>query len=155
VSILGGIVNGFTTVFVVPIMILDDCGVIAAWRRLWASIVGAWKQYLAYAVASVILSFAAGILSSIVLGLVAVVVLIPLAVVGALAQFVIGLASTVGFVLVGVLALVFVAVMVVSWAVVQVPILVYLRYYALLVLGDVEESLDLIPDRRRRIRSDV
>jgi hypothetical protein len=154
-AVLYGLVNGFTTVFVVPIMILDDCGVIAAWRRLWSSITAAWKQYLAYAVVGVVLSFAAGILASIVLGLVAVIVSIPLAVVGFLLQVAIGLTSTVGIALLGLLVLVFVAVMVPAWALVQVPILVYLRYYALLVLGDIDESLDLIPDRRQEIRSEA
>lgn len=38
------------------------------------------------------------------------------------------------------------------WALVHVPILTYLRYYALLVLDDIEESFDLIPEQREAIR---
>ncbi|MFC7138230.1 hypothetical protein ACFQRB_20675 [Halobaculum litoreum] len=30
----------------------------------------------------------------------------------------------------------------------------YLRYYALLVLGDAEPALDLIPERRAAVRAD-
>jgi hypothetical protein len=36
---------------------------------------------------------------------------------------------------------------------VQVPVHTYLRYYALLVLGDVEPDLDLVPDQRAAIRA--
>jgi hypothetical protein len=35
---------------------------------------------------------------------------------------------------------------------VQVPVQTYLRYYALLVLGDVESSFDIVPDRRAAVR---
>jgi len=36
--------------------------------------------------------------------------------------------------------------------VVQAPIQTYVRYHALLVLGDANEQFDLIPDVRRSIR---
>lgn len=39
-------------------------------------------------------------------------------------------------------------------ALAQVPVVTYLRYYALVVLGDVDSDLDLIPDRRGAIRAD-
>ncbi|MFC6906655.1 DUF7544 domain-containing protein [Halalkalicoccus tibetensis] len=34
----------------------------------------------------------------------------------------------------------------------QVPLRTYLRYYALLILGDTNERLDPIPELRARIR---
>lgn len=34
VATAAGLVNGFTTVFIVPVMVLEDCGVLAGWRRL-------------------------------------------------------------------------------------------------------------------------
>jgi len=37
-------------------------------------------------------------------------------------------------------------------ALVQVPVQAYLRYYALLVLGDVEPEFDLVPDQRAAVR---
>ncbi|MFW5920178.1 MAG: DUF7544 domain-containing protein [Halanaeroarchaeum sp.] len=152
-SLVYGLVYGFTTVFVVPIMILDECGVLAGWRTLWSSIVDDWTQYLAYAVASVLLTVALGILSSILVGIAAVIVLLPFALVALLVHLAVSLSSTVGLAVLVVLGVVFLAVMLLVWAFVQVPILTYLRYYALLVLGDVDESLDLIPGRRRAIRS--
>ena len=36
----------------------------------------------------------------------------------------------------------------------RVPVVAYLRYDALLVLGDIESDLDLIPERRAAVRAD-
>ncbi|MFW5950394.1 MAG: DUF7544 domain-containing protein [archaeon] len=38
---------------------------------------------------------------------------------------------------------------------VQVPIVTYLRYYALLVLGDIEESFDIIPEQWAAIEEEA
>lgn len=148
-----GLVYGFTTVFVVPIMLLEDCGVLDGWRRLWPTITAQWKQYLAYAVSSFFLSILGGVLVAVVTAVLAAILLIPFGLLFALG---IGLAVFVAepFILaVGIvvgtpyiLALIAVA------ALVQVPVQTYLRYYALLVLGDVEYGLDLIPDQRAAIR---
>jgi len=153
-AILVGLVNGFTTVFVVPIMVLEDCGVLAGWRRLWPTITAHPWQYLTYAIAGFLLSILAGIFVAIVIAISAIILLIPF-----------GILGVVGFVLlvtvpplgVGVLALVgllFVLSIIVVAAVIQVPVMAYLRYYALLVLGDVDAELDLIPDRRAAIRTE-
>jgi hypothetical protein len=37
-------------------------------------------------------------------------------------------------------------------ALVGMPVQAYLRYYAMLVLGDVDPDLDLIPDQRAAVR---
>lgn len=146
-----GIISAFTTVFVVPLMIQHDSGVLTAWGRLWGSIKAAWKQYLAYAVIGFILTIATGLLASLLLGLVALVLLIPLGILGALTYVTLAF-STAGIAIFAILAIVFVIAMVVVWAVVQVPVLAYLRYYALLVLGDIESDFDVIPDRRDAVR---
>jgi len=65
IGVLYALVSGLTTVFVVPLMIQTDSGVLAAWRRLWGSIKAAWKQYLAYVVIALLLTVAAGIIASI------------------------------------------------------------------------------------------
>jgi len=148
VGLVYGLVSGFTTVFVVPIMVRTDAGVLAGWRRLLTSIRTAWKQYLAYAVLGFVLTFVAGILSSLVLGLAAVVLLIPLGLVALVVHVAVSIFSTAGLVVAGFLAVVFVAAMVLLWALVQVPVLTYLRYYALLVLGDIDPSLDLVVQHR-------
>lgn len=147
-----GLVNSFTTVFVVPLMIQADSGVLAAWRRLWPSIRGAWKQYLAYAVVAFLLSVGAGIATSLVAGIAALVLAIPLLIVGVAVALVGSLASAAVLAVLAVLGLVFLAVVVVVWGLVQVPVVTYLRSYALLVLGDIEASFDVIPDRRAAVR---
>lgn len=148
------LIGGFTTLFVVPIMILEDSGVLAGWKRLWPSIKAEWIQYLAYAFFHVIMAFALGMLAALVSVVILFVVLLVFLVFGGL-LYVTGIfPSTIGYVLVGLLALGFVVVAITVSLFVQIPVLAYLRYYALLVLGDVEESLDLIPEQRMSIRAD-
>ena len=148
VGLLYALVSSFTTAFVVPIMIKDDCGVLAGWRPLWRSIKAEPKQYLAYAVIGFLLTVATGLLTSVAVGLAAVVVLVPLGILAAIAYFTVSLSSTVGIVVLAALALVFVLSILALSALIGVPIAAYLRYYALLVLGDIEAEFDLIPDRR-------
>jgi hypothetical protein len=151
VGIVVGIIYGFTTLFVVPLMIQNDSGVLAGWRRLWPSIKREWKQYGAFALIGAVLTFVVGLIASMAVGLAAVVLLIPFAIVGALVYLALSF-SSVGTALLAVLAVLFVAMLVVIWALVQVPIVAYLRYYALLVLGDIEAEFDIIPDQREAIR---
>ena len=142
-----GVVNTFTTVFVVPLMIRDGSGVLAGWRRLWPSLKAEWKQYLGFAVVWLGLTIGTGLLASIAVGVAAVVALLPLGLVAGVVYLALGL-STPGIAVLAVLAVLFVLSMFVAAALVRVPVLTYLRYYALLVLGDVEPEFDLVADRR-------
>ena len=155
VALVAALVSGFTTVFVVPIMLLEDRGVLSAWRRFWPTLRSQPKQYLAYIVLELLLSIAVGVVVAVVTTLALVVLAIPL---GALVG-VVGLASggfadlsLLSIAVLAVGALVFLLSVFVVTALVQVPVLTYFRYYALFVLGDTEETLDLIPERRRRVR---
>ncbi|SMO50360.1 DUF7544 domain-containing protein [Halorubrum cibi] len=143
-----GLVSGFTTVFAVPVMIRFDSGVLAAWRRLWGSIRAEWKQYLAYAVIAFLLTVAVGLIASIAVGIVAILLAVPFVVVAGIVHVSVSLSSTVGFAALVGLAVVFGLLMIIIWALAQVPVVTYLRYYALLVLGDIEASFDLVSDRR-------
>lgn len=153
-GVIYALISGFMTVFVVPLMIKDETGVVAGWRRLWPSVKAEWKQYLAYAVVSFVLTLALGFLASFVLGIAALVLFLPLAGVGFTIYATVSLSSTVGLVSLGILAVFFVAVMVLLWALAQVPVLTYLRYYALLVLGDINDAFDIIPEQREAVRSE-
>jgi hypothetical protein len=146
-ALVYGVVDTFTTAFVVPLMIQNDSGVLAAWGRLWSSVKAEWKQYLAYALVAFGLGIVVAFLMSIVLAIGAVIVAIPLAILGGITYLALAF-STPGLVIIGVLTAIFVVAVIVLTALVQVPILAYLRYYALLVLGDIEPEFDLIPDRR-------
>ena len=152
-GLLYALVASLTTVFAVPIMIETDGGVLAAWRRLWASIKTHPKQYAAYVAVGFVLTVATGVLASIVVGIAAVVLLLPLAIIAVPVVFFLSLSSTIALVVLAALGVLFVGSLLVLWLFVQVPVVIYLRYYALLVLGDVEASLDLVPDRRDAVRA--
>jgi MFS family permease len=151
VFLIGGLyalVSGLTTVFVVPLMIQADSGVLAAWRRLWGSIKTAWKQYLAYVVFAFLLTVAAGIIASVVVGIIAIVLLVPVLIAAAITYVTASLSSTVGVVVLVALALLFGLSLLVVGTLAQVPVVTYLRYYALLVLGDIDESFNVLSDRQ-------
>jgi hypothetical protein len=78
---------------------------------------------------------------------------IPFAVVGIPLVLVLGFEG-IGALVALVLAFMFVVVAFVLMLLVQVPFQTFLRYYALLVLGDTNEAFDLIPERRRAVRED-
>jgi hypothetical protein len=144
VSLVIGVVTAFTTAFVVPAMWLEERGVLSGWRRVWPALTGAPKQFLAYAVLVAILALIGGI----VILVAALAGFLPGLIVGLLVGAVAGGHSiTIGLVIGGILAFVLGAV---ASALVQT----YLRYYALFVLGDVDDDLDAIPGRRREVRAD-
>ncbi|GAA0204696.1 DUF7544 domain-containing protein [Halobaculum roseum] len=148
-----GLINGFTTVFVVPIMIREERTLLGAWGRLWSTITAEPWQYLAYAAVSVVLSVVGGVLASVAVGVGAVALLIPFGLLAAVGVLVATASELLGIVIVLFAALLFGLALIGVAALVQVPLVVYLRYYALLVLGDIEESLDLIADRRAAVRA--
>jgi hypothetical protein len=152
--VVAGIVVGFTNVFVVPVMLAEERGVVAGWRRFWPTLTGAWKEYLVYLVVSLLLSVAVGIAAGFLLLLVLVVVAIPFAVVGIPLVLVLGLGGLGGVVAL-VLALVFVVVVFVATLLVRVPFRTFLRYYGLFVLGDTDPDFDVIPDARAAVRTDA
>ncbi|WP_266076921.1 DUF7544 domain-containing protein [Haladaptatus caseinilyticus] len=154
-----GLVDGLTTNFVVPVMVLRGGGVVAGWRTFWPTLRREWKQYGVYVLLRFALSIAAGIAVSIVGGILSFVALIPFAIVA------VGLYMTAGFpvppaivsntpllVSFGLVALLYILLLVFAFAVIRVPVQTYLRYFALLVLGDTNHELDLIPELREEVR---
>lgn len=152
VAAIAGIVHGFTTVFVVPIMVLEDTGVVAGWRRLWPVIRSNPVEFGAYLIASLVLTVVGALVFGTVLGFLAVLLLLPFGVVAALGAGLLVVAEPLGWLVIGFVALVYLFTVLVLAALIQVPIQTYLRYYALLVLGDIDEELDLIPEQRETIR---
>jgi hypothetical protein len=153
-ALIAGLVEAFTTAFVVPIMILEDRNVLPAWRRLWSTITAQWQQYLAYAVAAFLLGLVGGLLVGIGVLIGAVVLLAPFGLLAAIGVALYVLVSELaGIVVVAVVAFAYFLAVLALAALVQVPVLTYLRYYALLVLGDVDPDLDLIAERRAAIRA--
>lgn len=155
-GIVGYLVNLFTTEFVAPIMLLEDRGVLSGWRRFWGVLRGDWGEFLIYALIRFGLNLAAGLVLGILVGFVAVLLAIPFGGVGVLIWLGLGDPTTIGtgaLAVVVVLALLYALLVAIAAALVGVPVITYLRYFALLVLGDADETVDLIPERRTSVRS--
>ncbi len=154
VAVLAGLVNSFTTMFVVPVMILEDRSVLDGWRRLWPTIRGQWKQYLAYAVSAFVLSLVGGIVVFIGTALLVAVLLIPFGILFLVGFGLLTVAEPVGVGVLVLTGLLFALAAVVVAALVMAPVQSYLRYYALLVLGDVDAEFDVVPEQRAAVRTD-
>jgi hypothetical protein len=146
------LVNGLTTFFVVPVMLLDRRGVLSAWRRFWRTLRAEWKEYLAFVALTFVLTLVAGVAIGFVVGLVAVVLFAPLVLVGVFGVIA-GEPSAAAIAVLVVLGLLGGLLVLFAAALVRVPFLTYFRYYALMVLGDTDADLDLVPERRRTIRA--
>ncbi|NHN41536.1 hypothetical protein G9C85_07775 [Halorubellus sp. JP-L1] len=148
-----GLVSGFTTAFVVPVMLVDDCGVLAGWKRLLSSIRSDPIQYVAYALAGVFLGIGASTFVAFAAGMLVLVLLVPFAVLFGIGFAVLAAGpDLLGLALLVVVGVLFALAVAVTFALVQVPVVTFLRYYALLVLGDVTPDLDAIPDQRASVR---
>ncbi|AGB36789.1 DUF7544 domain-containing protein [Natronococcus occultus] len=150
VYLVYAVVNRFTSEFVAPVMLLEDRGVLSAWRRFWGTFRTNWLEYVVYLVLVWIIQAAVGIAVSILTLIAGIVVAIPFVVLAVL-LFTLG---DIGAVLAAVVLLVAVLGFVLVALLIQVPVVSYFKYYALLLLGDTNADLDLIPDQRASIRAD-
>jgi preprotein translocase subunit Sss1 len=160
VAVAFSLVNGFTTFFVVPVMLLEGSGVLASWRRFYRTLRSEWKEYIAFAVLTFVLTLVLGTMVGFVVGIVALLVFGPLVLLGfagvagtGVFGFGGGAASLPVLVALGLVGLLALLLVLFVAALVRVPVVTYLRYYALLVLGDTDGDLDLVPERRRAIRT--
>lgn len=149
VFLLTAVIDAVTTAFVVPIMLLRGSGLLDGWRTFWPTVTGQWVQYLAYLIGAFVLNIALGVVFALLLGLTAIVLLVPLGIVVAGTAF---LAEPLLFPVAVVCGLLFVGGLLLAGLLLQVPLQTYLRYYALLILGDTNDRLDPIPELRDRIR---
>ena len=143
-------VRRFTDAFVAPIMLLEDRGVIGAWGRFRATLTDDWAEYALYLVLAWFLYIAVLIGAWIIVGIGLFVLLIPIVIV----MFVLVLLGPIGlllFVVIGPLSL---AAVLLFMGLVWTPITTFFRYYALLLLGDTDGDLDLVPEQRATIRGD-
>ncbi len=152
--LVAAVVHGFTIAFVVPVMIAEECGVIAGWRRFWATLRGNLGEFAVYVVLRWVLAIAVAFVAGTVTGLLAAFVAVPLLLVGGGLFLGTGGALTPATVAVSALGfLAFLLVVVALAAIVQVPLKTFTRYYELLVLGDIEPDYDLVAERREAVRS--
>ncbi len=153
VGIAAAVANQLTTEFVVPTMIHEDRGLRSAWGRFWPILRQNLGQFALYIVVRFALTIGVGIVAGIATGIAGVIVGVPFAIIGGIAFLGTGGTVTlVSAIVYGVLIVAFILSLLAATAVVQVPLKAFTRYYELLVLGDVEPALDLIPDQREAIR---
>ena len=142
------IVAGFTTRFVTPIMLVADCDVGDAWRRLLGTMAAQPGQYLAYLGVGLVVRFAADVLALSALVLVALALSVPLvAVLGPLILLAAGggslLAAPSVYVFATGLVGASLGALLAALFVLRVPFVAYVRYYALLVLAGTDPELPI------------
>ena len=148
-GLLLAIINRFTTVFVVPVMLHQKRGVLSAWSRWWATFKASWKEYAVYLILVWIVELAISIAVGIITLFAGLIVVIPF---GLLIVVFVVIGETAGIVLAVLVGLVALLVLLLVALLIRVPVDSYLRYYALLILGDTDADLDLIPEQRAAVR---
>lgn len=142
------VIAGFTTRFVVPVVLVREVGVLAAWGRFARTLGAAPGQFVWYLLVAPLLRFVADVLALSAAVLVAAVLAVPVVVFTLPVLLVVGaepwLALSPSLVLLTAgLAAWYVLLVVVGALVVRLPFLAYVRYYALAVLRGVDPELDL------------
>lgn len=133
---------GFTIEFVVPVMILEESGVLDGWRRFWPTLKGEWKQYIGYVVVRFVLGLMVGFAVFLVVAIVGVIVGFAIAVPG-IAAF--AFSPEIGFVVFLLLGVVGFLFLVLLALLIQIPVVVFFRHYSLLVLRKTNPTFDLVP----------
>lgn len=146
------VVLGFTRAFVVPIMYREGVGVLAGWRRLWGVLRAHPKEYGVFLVANLVLTLVGGVAVAVVLFIALVPVVLVVGLVFGL-PFVLAGAGALAWTWLGAGLLLTLLTTLLLAGLVSAPVQAYLRYYPLLLLGDTETSLDLIPERRAAARA--
>lgn len=152
-----GVVHGFTNAFVVPVMVREGVGVLAGWRRFWATLSADRTEFGVYLALSVVLGLIGGAAVATAVGVIAAIILVPMVLlgfVGLLGGAAAGLTTVMVLVAAGTFVLVAATVVLVATAVVKLPVVTYLRYYALFTLGGVDPELDLVGHLRAAATDD-
>lgn len=145
-----------TVAFVVPIMLVGERSLPEGWRAFSPTLRREWREYALYLLVASLLWSAMAVVGGLAGALLAGLLLVPFAVLGGavggtlLTQ---GLSeATVGQAVTGTLAVPYLLAFVTLILLIHVPLVAYLRYIALFVLGDTAERYDPIPRLRAAIR---
>jgi hypothetical protein len=142
-----------TTSFVVPTMLAEETGVLDAWRRVWPVLRAAPGETAVYGAVWLGLALARGLVVGAVSTVGGALLAVPFLLAAGAVLFVVG-GSPLALVPLAALGLVYLALLLALFAVVNVPVVTYLRYVALFVLGDLDPDLDVIAERRAAVRAD-
>ncbi|MFP4187852.1 MAG: hypothetical protein ACLFR5_00360 [Halobacteriales archaeon] len=149
-AVVVSLVNGFTTDFVVPVVVVRGCSLREGWTVVSSLLRRRPRAFVGYACARVVVSLAVAVGATLAAVVVAAVYALPLAAL----SYALGLTSAglgalattaAGFVLLFVVAVVYVALVVASVAlVVQLPIRLLVRSWSLHFLGAVDYEYALL-----------
>lgn len=146
--LLGGyaLLSGFTTRFVVPVMLATGAGFIGAWRRFARAVVASPGQYLAYVLVGPLVRFVADVLALSAAVLVAVLLAVPVAVFAVPAAVVFATAPQFALsppliMLSSGLSAGYVVGVLLGAVLARLPFVVYVRHYALVVLRGTAPTL--------------
>jgi len=141
-----------TDEFVVPLMVVSDCGVREGWRQFWPVVRSQPAQFVVYIVVHFLLLLAIGIgqsiIGALVFGIVGTVgALVGLAVVfGMFGGLNAAVASTAGIVALGAVVLVTLLVAFVVYLPVSILVLSYVISYEVSVLESADDEFQLFPE---------
>jgi hypothetical protein len=154
VGLLIALIFRLTTDFVVPVMIVRDEGILAAWRTTWPTIRSNLGQVAIYIAMRWVLGIAIGIGVGLIVGIVGlalgIIVLLPLGLIG----FAIGGAGPVTIALLLIIGIPLLLAFLLLMAVIQVPVQTYFRYFSLLVLSELNAEFDLLGEFGASVKAD-
>lgn len=142
------LIAGLTTRFVVPIMLIDDSGVLASWRRFLRTVGNRPGQYVWYLIVGPFVRFVADVLALSAAVLLAVLLAVPVAIFVLPAIVVLGerpeLALSPPLIMLTTgLSAGYVIAAIAGALLARMPFVVYVRTYALSVLRRTDPALDL------------
>lgn len=142
------VLAGLTTRFVVPVMMVEEAGVLPAWGRFLHVLVASPGQYVGYLAVGPVVRFVADVLALSAAMLVAVLLAIPVAVFVVPALAVFGQAPWLALspplvLLTGGLSAGYVLLALLGTVLARLPFVVYVRHHALSVLALTEPDLAL------------
>lgn len=149
-----GLLFLFTTDFVVPVMIVRDVGVLDGWRTFWPTLRTNLAQVGLYVVIRWVLALGVGIVVGFVTGLLGLAFLFVVGLPVGLVFFATGGFGPLALVLLVVVGIPVLLAFLLAIAFVQVPVQTYFRYYALLVLADLNPEFDLLGEFGREVREE-
>lgn len=145
-GLLALVVLRLTTDFVVPTMLAEGRTPVDAWRRFYGVLEGRWAEFGLYVVVRLALGIVAAVAVGLVTLLVGLAVAVPFALGGGayLALVSAGEVGPLGWAAFGALGTLYLLALLCVSLLAQVPVVTFLRYYALAVLGRADPTLDLV-----------
>lgn len=149
-GILVSLINGFTTDFVAPVMVVRDCSLVEGWRVFAHLLARKPSAFAGYAVVRAVANLLVAVGATVAALVVAAFYALPIAglslALGLTAEGFDSLFTTVaGFVLLVVVLVVYVVLVAASVAVlVQLPVRLLFRSWSLYFLGDMDEEYEML-----------